>query len=131
MRIVFLYAAVLGLVFVALSVRTLRLRRRLRIAIGDRGDETMLRAMRVHSNFAEYTPLALLLIYFVETSGARPFFVHLLGACLVVGRVVHAYGVSRVDENYRFRVAGMALTLGVLVTASSRLLYAFVAGAAM
>ena len=40
MRIAFLYAALLGLLFVALSVRTVRLRRRQRIAVGDRGDET-------------------------------------------------------------------------------------------
>ena len=32
------YAALLALLFVALSVRTLRLRRRLRIAIGDAGN---------------------------------------------------------------------------------------------
>lgn len=102
------------------------MRRRLRIAIGDRGDERMLRAMRVHSNFAEYAPLGLLLIAFVEMSGANPLLVHLLGASLVLGRAVHAYGVSRVQENYKFRVAGMALTLGVLVAASGRLLYAAV-----
>ena len=63
MQIVPLYASILALLFVALSVRTLRLRRSLRIAIGDAGSETMLRAMRVHSNFAEYVPLSLILIY--------------------------------------------------------------------
>lgn len=66
MHIVFLYAALLALLFVALSIRTLLMRRRLGIAIGDAGNESMLRAMRVHSNFAEYVPLSLLLIYFVE-----------------------------------------------------------------
>jgi uncharacterized membrane protein YecN with MAPEG domain len=41
------------------------------IAIGDAGNPEMLRAMRVHSNFAEYVPLSLLLIYFVETAASR------------------------------------------------------------
>jgi uncharacterized membrane protein YecN with MAPEG domain len=41
------YAALLAFLFFALSLRTLRLRRRLKIAIGDSGDESMLRAMRV------------------------------------------------------------------------------------
>lgn len=36
------YAALLAVVFVALSVRTLRLRRRLRIAIGDGDNRLML-----------------------------------------------------------------------------------------
>ena len=47
------YATALALFFFALSVRTLRLRRDLRIGIGDAGNETMLRAIRVHANFAE------------------------------------------------------------------------------
>ena len=124
MTITFLYAALLALLFVGLSVRTLRMRRRLRISVGDRGDEAMLRGMRVHANFAEYTPLALLLLYFVELAGTRPLVVHVLGSCLLLGRAVHAYGVSQVRENYRFRVAGMTLTLGMLVAASLRLLFA-------
>ena len=61
MGIVFLYAALLAVIFVALSVRTLLLRRRLGIAIGDGDDPRMLRAMRAHANFAEYVPFSLLL----------------------------------------------------------------------
>jgi uncharacterized membrane protein YecN with MAPEG domain len=60
------YAALPGLVSFALSVRTLRLRGWLRIPVGDGGNEHMLRAMRVHANFAEYAPLSLLLILMFE-----------------------------------------------------------------
>lgn len=125
MHIVLLYTALLALMFVALSVRTLRMRRRLRIAIGHGNDESLLRAARVHANFAEYVPLSLLLIYFVEASGGGRVQVHLLGACLVIGRISHAFGVSRVKENFRFRVLGMALTFTVLIVAALRLLYVF------
>jgi uncharacterized protein len=110
---------------VGLSVRTLRLRRRLRIAIGDAQEPAMLRAMRVHANFAEYVPLSLLLLYLVEASGADAWFVHALGASLLVGRVAHAYGVSQTKENYRYRVAGMALTFTPLIAMAARLLYVF------
>ena len=130
-HIVLLYAGLLALLFVALSVRTLRMRRRLRIAVGDAGNQAMLRAMRVHANFAEYVPLTLLLIYLVESTGAGSLFVHALGTSLVVGRVVHAAGVSRVAENYLFRVAGMTLTLVPLVAAAIRLLQVFAAGGAL
>jgi uncharacterized membrane protein YecN with MAPEG domain len=122
MPIVSLYAALLALFFVALSVRTLRLRQRLRIAIGDAGNETMLRAMRAHSNFAEYVPLSLLLIYLVEQSGAPHALVHALGLCVLAGRILHAFGVSRIDENFGFRVVGMTLTLMPIIVASIRLL---------
>lgn len=119
-----IYAAILTLLYVALSIRTLRLRRTLRIAIGDAGNERMLRAMRAHSNFAEYVPLALLLIYLAETLGAQPLLVHGLCLCLLAGRAVHAFGVSRLREDYRFRVAGMALTFTTLIVSAVWLLIA-------
>ena len=107
-----------------MSIRTLRLRRGLKIAIGDAGNPTLLRAMRVHANFAEYVPLSLLLIFFVEAAGARSLLVHFLCLCLLVGRASHAYGVSQATENYKFRVAGMALTFVALISASLFLLWA-------
>jgi uncharacterized membrane protein YecN with MAPEG domain len=122
MRILPLYAALLALLFVALSVRIVRLRHGLRIAIGDAGDKQMLRAMRVQANFSEYVPLCLLLLYLLEAQGAAAWSLHVLGACLLVGRLVHAFGVSQVRENLRFRITGMALTLGVLVTSAVSLL---------
>lgn len=122
------YAGLLALLFVGLSVRTLRLRRRLRIAVGDGGNETMLRAMRVHANFAEYVPIALLLMALVEAGGAAPAFVHALGASVLAGRVAHAAGVSRVGENFAFRVVGMTLTLVPLLAAAARLLYVALRG---
>ncbi len=124
MQILPLYASILTLLYVALSIRTLRLRRTLRIAIGDAGNERMLRAMRVHSNFAEYVPLGLIMIYLVETLGAQPLLVHGLCLCLLAGRAAHAFGVSRLKEDYRFRVAGMALTFTALIVSAAWLLIA-------
>ena len=117
-----LYAALLALLFVALSVRTLRLRKRLHIAIGDGGNPQMLRAMRVHANFAEYVPLSLVALLLLEMQGAFAGLVHGVGLCLLIGRIAHAYGVSRVNETFRFRVAGMALTFTALVAAALALL---------
>ncbi len=124
-HIVLLYAALLALLFVGLSIRTLRLRRRLGIAIGDAGNESMLRAMRVHSNFAEYVPLSLLMIYLVEVTGAPPLWVHGLGISVLLGRVSHAFGVSQTQENYVFRVAGMAMTFTPLIVSALRLLWVY------
>ena len=120
-----LYAALLGLLFVVLSVRALRLRRKLRIAVGDAGNPKLLRAMRVHSNFAEYIPLSLFLIYLAEAQGANGLFIHALGVSLVVGRLSHSYGVSQLNEDFRFRVVGMALTLTPIIVASIYLLFAY------
>ena len=122
MNVTPLYAALLGLFFIALSVRTVMARNRLAIAIGDSGDADMLRTIRVHANFAEYVPLALVLFFLVEVRGGPPLLVHALGASLVVGRLVHAWGVSRRREDFRFRVTGMALTLSSIGVAALALL---------
>ena len=120
-----LYAAIIALIFVGLSFRTLLLRRRLGIAIGTGEDPKLTRAMRVHSNFAEYVPIALILIFFLEQTTYTTVWVHVLCLGLIVGRLSHAYGVSQVNENYRFRVFGMILTLGTLISASSRLIISY------
>jgi len=122
MKILPVYAALLALLFVFLSVRTIRMRRRLHIGIGDAENPVMLRAMRVHANFAEYVPMGLLLAFFVETSGAPQLLVHALGASLLVGRIAHAFGVSREPEDFRFRVFGMVLTFTALLLSALYLL---------
>jgi hypothetical protein len=124
LHIVPFYAALLALLFVGLSMRAIRIRRRLRVAVGDAGDERMLRAMRVHANFAEYVPLSLLLFAFVENAGAAPPFVYGLCVCLLVGRLAHAYGVSQAPEPRSFRVVGITLTFFALIAAAVRLLLA-------
>lgn len=117
-----LYAALLGLMFVALSVRTIRLRRRYRVAIGDGRNAELQRAMRVNANFAEYVPLTLLLVWFVELHDGPRLHVHALGIALLCGRVLHAWGVSQVRENFRYRTAGMALTFGVMLVSCALIL---------
>jgi uncharacterized membrane protein YecN with MAPEG domain len=86
------YASMLAFLFVYLSIRTIRARRSLGIGLGHEENPVMLRAMRVHANFAEYVPFALLLVFLVESSAARPLLVHALGATLVVARLSHAFG---------------------------------------
>ena len=120
-----IYAAILGFVFVTISVRTILIRRKLQIAIGD-GDQPLLaRAARVHANFAEYVPLSLILIYFLETCSVSKLWIHLLCTTLVIGRVTHALGVSQAKENYRYRVTGMALTFTAILSASLGLLIVY------
>ncbi|MEM7405240.1 MAG: MAPEG family protein [Pseudomonadota bacterium] len=120
-----MYAAALGLVFFALSVRTILARRRLKVAVGDGQDPAMLRAMRVHSNFAEYVPITLLLMFFAEQLGTDTWQIHALGTALLAGRLIHAIGVSRANEDYRLRVTGMALTFTALLSSAGAVARAY------
>lgn len=101
------YAALFGLIFVILSFRVIRIRQRLGVAFGDGEDPGLRRAIRVHGNFTEYVPYALLLVYFTEEVSRNEMFAHALGSLLLVARLSHAYGVSQLREELRFRVFGL------------------------
>ncbi|MBD1848109.1 MAPEG family protein [Cyanobacteria bacterium FACHB-63] len=125
MLVTSIYASLLGFVFVALSIRTLLLRRRLGVAIGDGDQPVLTRAARVHANFAEYVPLSLILIYFLEIQVRTTLWIHILCIALVVGRISHAFGVSQVKENFRYRVIGIVVTLMVIISASFGLILSY------
>ena len=110
------YAGLLALIFIALSIRVIGARRGARVALGDGGDPTLLRRQRVHANFAEYVPFAILLMMLAEQGGAPALIVHSIGLLLLVGRAVRAIGVSGDPERMALRVAGMALTFTALGT---------------
>jgi uncharacterized protein len=122
MKILPVYASLLAFLFVYLSIRVIGLRRTHRVGLGHGDNPAVLRAMRVHANFAEYVPLALLLIFFVESMAAPAAMVHGLGAALVIARLLHAYGVSQHPENFKFRATAMVTTFTVLVTCATYLL---------
>ena len=93
-----LYAALLGLIYIYLSVATLTRRKKILVALGDGGDKLLQKKMRAHGNFQEYVPISLILIGFAEYLGTASLFVHGLGVALLVGRISHAYGVSMLHE---------------------------------
>ncbi len=113
-----LVASLLALLYLVLSVRVIGARNSERISLGDRGNDILLRRMRVHANFAEYTPLSLLLLLMLELMGGAHWLLYGLGLFLVVGRTVHAYGVGSDPEPMNFRAVGMVLTFVVIGTAA-------------
>ncbi len=73
-----------------------------------------MRRARVHANFAEYVPMALVLLACAESLKAPAIALHGLGVVLVAGRIIHAYGLSQNPHNFRLRVLGMWLTMGTI-----------------
>lgn len=109
-----LYAGLLVLLFLVLSIRVIRRRGSGKIALGDGGNPGMLRVIRGHANFAEYVPLALVLMVILEQSRTSIYVLHALGIALVVARLLHAYALSFTDKFMFGRVAGAGLTFLVL-----------------
>jgi uncharacterized membrane protein YecN with MAPEG domain len=94
------YAGLLALWFLALSARVVQ-RRGHGVSLGDGGDTELLRRIRGHGNFAEYVPYILLMMAFQELSGQRAWVLHLLGAALLVARLLHGYALS-FSESFKF-----------------------------
>jgi uncharacterized protein len=115
-----IYAAVLGLLAALLTINVIVNRVRTKVDAADGGIASLAQAIRAHGNFAEHTPLALLLIGFVETFGYRFPVVNGLGVVLLVARILSAWGLNSSLKQTFGRQSGATLT--ILVTAASAVL---------
>ncbi|HEX7810862.1 MAG TPA: MAPEG family protein [Burkholderiales bacterium] len=108
-----LYAGLLTLLFVLLSLRVVQVRQK-GIPLGDGGDPKMLRVIRGHANFAEYVPLALLMMAILELSRCSSYVLHAIGIALILSRILHGYALSYTPR-FRFgRTWGAGLTFVIL-----------------
>ena len=112
------YVAVLALLYAALGLQVVRLRRRNRVSFGDGGSGDLRSAIRAHAHFAEYVPIIALMIAMLEMSGLAATKVHGLMAALLVARLLHPIGMYVKPQTLQFficRVGGMALTTLVMI----------------
>ena len=124
MTVTLLYAGALAIWFLVLSARVVQGR----VgpggpSLGDGGDPMMLRRMRAHGNFAEYVPLLLVLMGFLELNGQPKWQIHLLGATLLIARLLHGYALSFTKEFAFGRTAGAVLTFASLLVGGGLCIY--------
>jgi uncharacterized membrane protein YecN with MAPEG domain len=115
-------AGLLGLMFIVLSANVVRQRVVCQVAFGDgagKPEAKPLRlAIRMHGNFAEYVPLALLLLGGIEAAGAPHALVLGLAATLILARVLHPIGLPMKAPNPA-RFLGTILTWTVILVSSA------------
>jgi uncharacterized membrane protein YecN with MAPEG domain len=121
-------AGFLGVLYVALSFRVTLVRWSAKVSIGDgaappvafgkeREELSPLRAIiRSHANFAEYVPIALILLAGIEAAGASQTLCLILAAMLIIARIAHPIGMARKAPN-PFRGGGAALTWAMILIA--------------
>ncbi len=122
-----LYAGILALMYVGLSIYVIRFRLKYQVSIGDGGHEPLHKAMRAHGNFAEFVPLPLILMLILEMNSFNPFeeaplYLHGLGILLVMGRLVHVFGVLGENPILLARQFGMMATFLTLIIAAALLI---------
>lgn len=118
-----IYAALAALLVVGLARNVIRLRRQYHVALGDGGNEDLLAAIRAHANAVEYLPIGLLLLLIFELNRGPNWLLHILGGLFIIGRLIHAYGVSKAI--IRYRIIGMQITIWLLIIMAVLNLFAF------
>lgn len=110
-----LYAGLLALIFLALSLRVVARRRAEKINLGDGEDRTMLWRIRAQANFSEYVPLLVILLGMLEYNGVSSAIIHALGTALVIARAMHGYSLSVNPKFFFGRFWGTVLTFVLLL----------------
>jgi uncharacterized protein len=90
-----LYAAIFALWLTALAINVTMHRVKFSVGVGDGGNPTMLRMMRLHANAAEYIPITLILMGTYEVNGGSHLALHITGIAMLVARLAHASALWR------------------------------------
>ncbi|QBY03079.1 glutathione S-transferase [Thalassotalea sp. HSM 43] len=112
------YTGILAILYIALSFKVIGQRRNKRVGIGDGGGEhpELAKAIRVHANFIEYVPIALLLLAIYELGGGNVMFVHAFGGLLVTARFFHAIGLGKsIGTSWQRFVGTLSTFITILV----------------
>jgi uncharacterized membrane protein YecN with MAPEG domain len=111
-----IYTAIIALLVLLLAYRVVQLRRSEKVALGDGGNEKLRRAMASHSHALENAPMSLLLMLLLELNSFNAGLLHLLGIALVLSRLLHLYGQSRITARSFGRYWGTVINWLLIVT---------------
>ena len=101
-----LYAVALAMVLLALFMNVTLKRSALGQSIGDGGNVDLHERIRKHGNFVEWTPMVLILMALAEANQVSAIALHAAGIMLLVGRVLHPFGLKADAPTHPLRIAG-------------------------
>jgi len=110
----YLVTAILLFIFIALSFNAAFTRRKSGLAVGEGDNETLLRAVRAHGNFTEFTPMFLISLFLIDHVSKNCEYILVIGSGFILGRIFHAF--SMFLKKGILRVAGMILTFIPLIS---------------
>ena len=94
-----------------LGLRVSRLRISEKIMVGDGGNPRLIARMRAQLNFAEYTPLVLILIALIELARGTQTWLWGVALVFIVGRVLHAFGMDGWNPGRMIGILATMLTM--------------------
>ncbi|MBQ0832516.1 MAPEG family protein [Marinobacter sp.] len=118
------FAAVLGILLLVLSAHVVKFRLKYNKGMGVTDDPDFEAAVRAHGNLVEYAPIGLIMLGIAELNGVASGFVYWAGMALVVGRLLHAWGMINGQGNtHKARALGVVLTWLAILAAAVMLLW--------
>ena len=88
-----LWGGLLGLLMIVLAIVVVLGRNKARVLLEGGGNDDLVRQIRVFGNFTEYVPMAIVLMALAELTGTPSLSLHIIGAMLLVGRLLHWHGL--------------------------------------
>lgn len=95
-----------------LGLRIGQVRSAEKIMVGDGGNPRLIARMRAHLNFAEYTPIVLILVGLIEFAKGTQLWLWVVAGAFILGRVLHAFGM---DGWMPGRMIGIATTMLTMI----------------
>ena len=103
-----LYAGILTIFALVLSARAGGFRGKSGVSVlyGDPLNMELAERVRVHQNFLEYVPMAIIVMGLLEANGGNSTFLHIFGLVLIVARIAHAVGLKHDNMGHPGRTIG-------------------------
>ena len=96
-----------------LATRIVMVRMKDKVLVGDGGKALLTARMRAQLNFAEYTPIVLILIGLIEFARGTQTWLWAAGIIYIIGRVLHPFGL---DKQTMHPLRGVGFLTTLLVT---------------
>jgi len=115
------FAAAAALVNFWLGMRCGQVRMAEKINHGDGGNALLQRRMRAQLNFAENTPIILILFAALELAGANDMFLAIVAPLYIIARICHGLGMDA--DSSKLRGIGVMVTMLTAVVLSGYAIY--------
>jgi uncharacterized membrane protein YecN with MAPEG domain len=124
MNISILFTIIFLIFYLILTIITINVRKSSKVAYGDDNNKKLIKAIRAHANFFEFTVFFIISSFLLEILDANQIYVLFVNIVFLLGRISHAY--SMLKEKTLFRVIGMMATLNIYALNCIYLLYLYV-----
>ncbi len=115
-----LYAGILTIFALVLSFYAggFRGKSGISVGLGEPVNMDLAERVRVHQNFLEYVPMAIILMGIIEMNGGNSTFLYVFGCVLVIARIAHAIGLKHDNMAHPGRAIGAGGTALISLVAA-------------